>query len=214
MARKRKTPNQIEYEKQMRRITRLIREVEKEGGKILENLVPPKPIRVSKKRLQTLKKITAKKIYSTSEFVDIETGEIITPTSRAEFKRTRSKKSEDKYKKQRPIGEQYRPTFSQIYINNYRSHLKEVDTYASSIILAWLNNMVDNYGYDDVAEMLKEAEDRGIVLTYERLYRSELAMQYVTELMTYFEERGYMSEDEVADLTEAFDKDTDWSEVQ
>lgn len=213
MARKRKTPNQIEYEKQIRRITRLIKEVEKEGGKLSEELVPPKPIRVSKKRIQLLKKITAKKIYSSSEFVDLDTGEIITPKSRTEWKKRKKPRTELVHT-ERPIGVQDIPTFSQIYINNYRSHLKEVDTFASSIILTWLNNMVDNYGYDDVAQMLKEAEDNGIILTYERLYRSELAMQYVSELMNYFEERGYMSEGEVTELTEAFDKDTDWSDVQ
>lgn len=108
----RKTKNQLEYEKQVRRIKRAIREGVKQGYIFnIDFEMPEKPKRITKKYLEKISKITRSDIYAKAVVVDYDTGEI-TPASeiRAQKKRaaikkaqeTRKRNKEEKNKKEYP----------------------------------------------------------------------------------------------------------------
>lgn len=61
-----KTPNQIEYEKQIARITKRIETLEGQGYIVPKDIIPPKGKKISKPYLKTLKNITPKYIKSKS----------------------------------------------------------------------------------------------------------------------------------------------------
>lgn len=97
----RKTINQLEYEKQVRRIKRAIREGVKQGYIFnIDFEIPEKPKRITKKYLEKLSKITRSDIYAKAVVVDYGTGEI-TPASeiRAQKKRAAIKKAQETRKR-------------------------------------------------------------------------------------------------------------------
>jgi hypothetical protein len=65
MARKRKkTVNQQEYDKQIKRLKSFIKRAEKRGYRFENDIIPDKPQRITKKTINDLKKITPNKLYS------------------------------------------------------------------------------------------------------------------------------------------------------
>lgn len=74
---KKLTPNQQEYNKQVNRIKNAVKRAEKRGYTFDTNVIPEKPKRITKKVIQELKRITPNVIYSMAEYVDTATGEIL-----------------------------------------------------------------------------------------------------------------------------------------
>lgn len=82
------------YLQERRRIQRFIRSATKRGYIIPENILPDIPKRVTRASVSRLKKITPEKIYSKSQYVSRETGEIKTgKAGRAEERKAASKKA-------------------------------------------------------------------------------------------------------------------------
>lgn len=75
------TENQKQYRKQINRIKRAIKRLEKEGFIIPSDIIPLAPERISKKRISTLKSITPQAIRIKSQVIDIETGEVAQPST-------------------------------------------------------------------------------------------------------------------------------------
>ena len=67
---KKLTPNQKEYQKQINRVNRIIREGQKMGLTIDYSVIPEKPKRITKKQLQLIKAIKPRTIYEASSYVD------------------------------------------------------------------------------------------------------------------------------------------------
>lgn len=66
---KRLTPNQKEWEKELNRIQRFISRATNRGFIFEENIIPEKPKRITKKRLQALKSLRGKKLYESSQYI-------------------------------------------------------------------------------------------------------------------------------------------------
>ena len=74
---KKQTPNQIAYKKQLSRIKKAINKLEKSGYIFEVDVVPVTPGKIYKKDIETLKAITPNTLRDlASEFVDYETGEL------------------------------------------------------------------------------------------------------------------------------------------
>ena len=83
-----------QYLKERRRIQRFIRSATKRGYIIPENILPDIPKRVTRASVSRLKKITPERIYSKSQYVSRETGEIKTgKAGRAEERKAASRKA-------------------------------------------------------------------------------------------------------------------------
>lgn len=89
---KKKSPNQIEYRKQINRIKQAIRRAEKRGYIFKEDVLPSQPKRVTKQAIQRLKEITPNVLYSKAEYVDKSTGEIVSGTHGRKLERKASAK--------------------------------------------------------------------------------------------------------------------------
>lgn len=76
-----KTPNQIAFEKEVRRIQRAITRIEKRGFEFTEKPSLQKPSRVTKKQLARLKAIKPETLYKITTYKRI-TGEVIPGTER------------------------------------------------------------------------------------------------------------------------------------
>lgn len=73
---KKKTPNQQEYARQIRRIKANITRIRKQGFSVNFEL-PIKPKRITKKKLNELSEIKTSDIYAQSTYIDPETGELL-----------------------------------------------------------------------------------------------------------------------------------------
>lgn len=120
MKRKKQTENQKAFQKQRKRLLQAVRRAEKQGYIFQDNVVPQMPQRVTKKQLNKITNLKPKDLYKKAEWVDIETGEIFSPTERKEqvkragiekAKETKKRKKE-KSKISAPIEKPYYPTIS------------------------------------------------------------------------------------------------------
>ena len=75
---KTKTQNQREYDKQINRIKRAVRDLEKEGFYLEDTPIIKKPKRITQKAIRDLKQIERKDLRRKAKFVNKETGEILT----------------------------------------------------------------------------------------------------------------------------------------
>lgn len=65
---KKKTPLQLEYAKQRKRVQQFIRRAEKRGYEFQPNIVPDKPKRITKASVERLKKLTPEVLYKKAEY--------------------------------------------------------------------------------------------------------------------------------------------------
>lgn len=116
-----------QYLKERRRIQRFIRSATKRGYIIPENILPDIPKRVTRASVSRLKKITPERIYSKSQYVSRETGEIKTGKGgRAEERKAASKKAAETRRRkegQSRTKEEFIPRASDIILNNLRETL-------------------------------------------------------------------------------------------
>lgn len=80
--RKKLTKNQQLFKKEINRIKDGLRKAEKRGFLPDYNLIPQIPKRVSKKALEEIRKVKPRDIYIKGEWVDFETGKVITAHQR------------------------------------------------------------------------------------------------------------------------------------
>lgn len=99
------TENQKQYNKQLTRIKNAIKKAEKEGYIVPQDILPQTPTRITKKRIEELKEITPKKLRLKSEFLDIETGELITGKEKEKQKAEERKQARKRKKTSQSIQE-------------------------------------------------------------------------------------------------------------
>ena len=73
---KKKTPNQQEYDRQIRRIKSNITRIRNQGFSVTFEM-PIKPKRITRKKLNELSEIKTSDIYAQSTYIDPETGELL-----------------------------------------------------------------------------------------------------------------------------------------
>lgn len=116
-----------QYLQERRRIQRFIRSATKRGYIIPENILPDIPKRVTRASVSRLKKITPEKIYSKSEYVSRETGEIKTgKAGRAEERKVASRKAAETRRRKEETSrnkKEFIPRASDIILTNLRETL-------------------------------------------------------------------------------------------
>ena len=76
MARKRLTPNQKAWQREVERINRFTQRHGREGFQFNENIIPERPARIYKKDIQALKQMRGKKLYAQSTYI-LPSGETV-----------------------------------------------------------------------------------------------------------------------------------------
>lgn len=222
MAKKKKpTPLQLEYRKQIKRLNQAIRRAEKRGYLVPENIIPAKPKRITKKAVEKLKKITPNDIYKKSDKVDIETGELIPGEIARRIERSESAKkaARTRAKKRNPTnyepnipyvqGGTYEefPNEADIIISNFRAELTRFPEVAQPIVNNWLNRVIRDYGKEEVAKMLEEASANGIGIDYSIAYRADLIMDRLAEILDLLPGASVGNKQDIMD---ALEYEEDW----
>ena len=202
-----------EYMKERKRIQSYLSKQRKFGLEFSKNILPKIPKRITEGSIRRLQKITPQKIQEKAVFVDKDTGEVIEGKI--------SKKYAKEFNKQH---HEYYPNETDIVLNNFAdnvSHFEPMSMYSISnfktmvarfpnsaepIITPWINNLISEYGADNVAQMLQDAMADGLMLTFEIAYDNSLLQNYMADLVDYLPEVGNFTKDEILDkMSETFE---------
>lgn len=220
MAKKKKqTPLQIDYKKQVKRIKQAISLAEKRGYIVPDNIIPKQPKKITRKSVERLKKITTNDIYAKSEKLDLETGELIPgEVARKQERSEAAKKSaktrkERRYNDEKGESEYYEPQYetfpsaADIIIANFRANLTRFPEVAQPLVNQWLDRLLNDYSKEDVAEMLENAAAQGLGIDYSIAYREDLLLDRLSEMMDLL---PGASTGNKMDIMEALEYEEDW----
>lgn len=216
---KKLTQLQLDYKKQVKRLKQAVRRAEKRGYIVPENLIPKQPKRITKKSVERLKKITTDEIYSKSEKLDFETGELIPgkvarkqERSEAANKAAKTRK-EKRYNAEKGESEYYEPQYetfpsgADIIIGNFRAEMTRFPEVAQPIVNQWLDRLLRDYSKEDVAEMLENAAAQGLGVDYSIAYREDLLLDRLSEMLDLL---PGASTGNKMDIMEAMEYEEDW----
>ena len=221
MAKRRKqTPNQRAYAKQVKRIKQFIRRAEKRGYQFSENVLPQKPKRVTQASIRKLAQLTPEKLYQKAVYGgEASGGEIVKGTEGIKLERkARAQKAVQtrKYRLAEPTQE---PTntpgfvppenisedtsfFDATVITGFRAHVRQFNERASELLLDWLDRILQTNDVHDVAIMLNDGAEAGNIVTYQIVYSVDKLHEYMSNMLDYLPEAGPLFKAEMMDAME------------
>ncbi|MFR1493856.1 MAG: hypothetical protein ACLSS7_09955 [Eubacterium ventriosum] len=216
---KKLTQLQLDYKKQVKRLKQAVRRAEKRGYIVPENVIPKRPKKITQKSVERLKKITTKEIYSKSEKLDFETGELVPgevarkqERSEAAKKAAKTRK-EKRYNAEKGESEYYEPQYdtfpsgADIIIGNFKAEMSRFPEVAQPIANQWLDRLLIDYSKEDVAEMLENAAAQGLGVDYSIAYREDLLLDRLSEMLDLLP--GASTGNKI-DIMEAMEYEEDW----
>lgn len=231
MAKKSKSVRQ--YNKQIQRLNKINRKAQQKGLKLDLRTPTPKESKVEKKQLQ---EIRAQVRRASDQVKEQKTDNKVQVTKKQLAKAIQKRQQRlkpvappkvktGKQQRQQQIDTQrsyYTPeepeTEPQDTVNEDNSfyvesiilhYLQEISHYpshAEPILRNWLNSLIDKYGKADVAKMLQDGAEAGVILTREIAYDDELLQGYISDMLDYLPE---MEDWAKADVLDSFDSWTD-----
>lgn len=220
MAKRRKqTPAERAYSKQVKRIKQFIRRAEKRGYQFSENVLPQIPKRVTQASVRKLEKLTPEKLYKKAVYGLASDGEIVPAIEGVKLERSlRAKKAAEtrKYRLAEPVQE---PTntpgfvppenisedgtfFDAVVITGFKAHVRQFNEHASNLLLSWLDRILATNDAHDVATMLNDGAEAGLIVTYQIVYSQDKLTQYMSEMLDYLPEAGPLFKGEMMDAME------------
>ena len=210
--RKRKpTALQLEYKKQVDRLRKAQRRIEKRGYTFLQDLVPKKPKRITRKQVQKLAEITKEKVYEHAVVINTETGEFISGKEALKLERSYSAKKAALTRKRKKEHYETFPAEEDIIISNFRADASRFPEVAYPLIIKWLDRVIRDYGKKEVANIIKEAESMGLGITYSIAYREDLLIDRLGEIMDLIPDASVGNKQEIIEALEYYEN---WEEPE
>lgn len=218
--RHKQTPAERDYAKQVKRIKQFISRSEKRGYQFSEDVLPQRPKRITQASVRKLAKLTPDKLYQKAVYGGFASdGEIIPATEGVKLERSlRAKKAAEtrKYRLAKPVQE---PTntpgfvppenisedasfFDAVVITGFKGHVRQFNEYASNLLLSWLNRILARNDVHDVATMLNDGAEAGLIVSYQIVYSQDKLTQYMSEMLDYLPEAGPLFKAEIMDAME------------
>ena len=215
-----KTPTERAYSKQVRRIKQFISRAEKRGFYFNENVLPKRPNRITQASVRKLAKLTPDKLYEKAEYAGtLSYGEIVPSIEGLKLERSaRANKGAEtkKYKLAHPTQE---PTntkgfippenisedtsfFDAVVISGFKAHVRQFNEHASNLLLSWLDKILATNDVHDVATMLNDGAEAGLIVTYQIVYSQDKLTQYMSEMLDYLPGAGELFKAEIMDAME------------
>lgn len=237
MAKRRKqTPTERAYSKQVKRIKQFISRAEKRGYQFDNSVLPQRPKRVTQASVRKLAKLTPDKLYKKAVYGGLATdGEIVPAIEGRKLERSlRAKKAAQtrKYRLSKPVQE---PTntlgfvppenilddasfFDYSVISQWYATLELFSSGESyNLLRAWMGNIVRTHGKHNAAIMLQNGIENGHLLTWDVVYKAEKAVSYIGYMIDYLPDEGVLYKEEMLDkieymkrLGDALEQDEDW----
>lgn len=221
MAKRRKqTPAEREYYKQVKRIKQFISRAEKRGYKFIEDVLPQKPKLVTKASVLKLSKLTPEKLYQKAVYGGMASyGEVVPGTEGVKLERSfRAKKAAEtrKYRLSKPVQVSTNTLgfvppenisedgsfFDNVVISGFKYHVQQFNEHASNLLLSWLDRILATNDEHDVATMLNDGAEAGLIVTYQIVYSQDKLTQYMSEMLDYLPEAGPLFKAEMMDAME------------
>jgi len=192
---KKKTPNQREYDRQIRRIKSNITRIRNQGFTVNFEM-PIKPKRITKKKLHELSEIKTSDIYSQSTYIDPETGELL--TGQLGVLRSKQRRTE-------------RVQRGKIVLDNLQQLIRSFRvTPAKNVI----EKVLEGIPLERLASTLDRISARGYNLDWYSQYNADVIGEYTWELG---KEAG-LSSAKIMELQEGLDEivnyTMDWSYIR
>ena len=223
MAKKRpQSKNKEAYNKELRRIKRFISRAEKRGYQFEENIIPNKPKKITPASVRRLKKITPNYLYSRSVYGGEDTaGEIVSgKKGRAEERKEAARKGHAQKRDSELKEVVAEPSFyDKVVVSHWYGQLREFSRGESyNLLRAWMGQLIQEKGLHDVASMLQQAIDNGVILTWEQSYNEEATERYIGSLLEYMPDEGVLYKEQQLDqveymktLGDALEQDENWA---
>ena len=227
MAKSRKqTPAERAYSKQVKRIKQFISRAEKRGYQFSENILPQRPKRITQASVQKLAKLTPNKLYQKAVYGGLATeGEIVSAIEGVKLERSlKAKKAAEtrKYRLANPVQELTNTPgfippenisedvsfFDAVVISGFKDHVRQFNEHASNLLLSWLNRILLTNDAHDVATMLNDGVEAGLIVTYQIVYSQDKLTQYMSEMLNYLPEVGPLFK---AEMMDALEEEEDFS---
>lgn len=224
--RHKQTPAERAYSKQVRRLKQFISRAEKRGFHFNENVLPKRPNRITQASVRKLAKLTPEKLYQKAEYASSATyGEIVSGVKGRRLERSlRAKKAAEtrKYRlsepRQEPTNTQgFLPPeniskdtsfFDAVVISGFKAHVRQFNEHASNLLLSWLDKILATNDVHDVATMLNDGAEAGLIVTYQIVYSQDKLTQYMSEMLDYLPEAGELFK---AGMMDAMEEEEDYS---
>lgn len=237
MAKRRKqTPAERAYSKQVKRIKQFISRAEKRGYQFSEDVLPQRPKRVTQASVRKLAKLKPEKLYQKAVYGGLATGgEIVPATEGVKLERSSRAKKAAETRKYRLAEAVQEPTnthgfvppenisediafFDAVVISNWYGTLETFSNgEAYGLLRSWMGNTVRTKGIHDTAIMLEDGAENGHLLTWEVVYKHENAVLYIGYVLDYLPDEGVLYKEEMLDkieymirLGDALEQDEDW----
>lgn len=223
MAKKQKlTQNQQAYKKEVARIKRSIKNIEKRGYffQQLPDLNTPK--RVSKKALEKLQNTKAKDLYKYTVKVNEDTGEFIKGTTarKEEYKARAEKAKRTRELNERPhytslndkefFDVEYFPPYHEIILHNFKSTIKKFPQEIQNVFDQWFDEVSDLYTDQEIADMLEIGKMRGLIQYSDFAYSVSHAVKTVTSLTALLPN---LSDNDKIRIFESMETLEDWDDI-
>ena len=215
------TPNQQEWEKELKRLNRFIKRAEKRGYIFDENIIPETPQRITKKKLSEIKQINADVLYDTAKYFDKETGQTLSGLEGRRIERRKSAQKAaqtKKFKSQNTAPEKPAlPKESDIVLRNieemianwqpswhWSNYFIEVKKRDKTTLENLLQQTISEIGREEVAKRLQNAATN-VIDTAERILYSSDEEQVnldLVDIATIIKGRSLTPEESI-DLTES-----------
>lgn len=155
MAKKKKklTPNQQAYNKELRRIQQFVRRAEKRGFRFDTSIIPQKKRRVTKKDIEKAKQLTANKLYEKAAYLSPETGKVVSGTQGRTLER---KASARKGQETKQIRQGKRPPRKPKSAPDYAPPSQATDVYDS--VMEMMDRWQPKYHWSDKFQDLKRSD--------------------------------------------------------
>jgi hypothetical protein len=221
-----KTPTERAYSKQVRRIKQFISRAEKRGFHFNENVLPKRPNRITQASVRKLAKLTPDKLYKKAKYAGpLSYGEIVPSIEGLKLERSARANKAKETKKYKLAHSTQEPTntkgfippenisedtsfFDAVVISGFKAHVRQFNEHASNLLLSWLDKILATNDVHDVATMLNDGAEAGLIVTYQIVYSQDKLTQYMSEMLDYLPEAGELFK---AEMMDAMEEEEDYS---
>lgn len=223
MAKRRKqTPAEKAYNRERRRIQRQITRMSQRGYDVPENILPPRPKRITEASVRRLQKITTPKPYERSRYIDLETGELLTGTEGRRLERQAAARRAAETRRQRreaaraPVPSQPQlpvveyVQFDEQILTVFQMEMTEIygrNEKLFNYISRWFQLARQRYGDEDLADALERSKANGEWPGWEGVSDSEILVGKLTGILEMI---GGTSGGR-QEILEALEEGEDWS---
>ncbi len=186
------TPMRQAYQKEIKRLQRAIkREYRKTGVQLDESLIPEMPKRVTQKQLRNIKAIKPKDLRRQTEFIDYETGEILT-----------YEQVKDYWQQQQKYIAPVKLNFSDTVISSFMDSISNYNETFYNKMRSWINGLINQHGKNAVSQMLMDGTQAGVIVTNKTAYSDVGFSEFITEMLDYLDMDARTKEDILGEIEE------------